>query len=373
MPDDVRLAKLQKMIVDGGYDAVVCVSPENIAYSAGFVVPSQTLMRWRHAAVIITSQGQVAVVCVDMEGETVRKARPEWEVRTWREFADNAMEVLASTLAELGLSNHRIGIELNYLGANQYNDLVKALPTAEFVSADGDLTHLRRLKSPEEIELLTELSRISDTAILRALTSVTAGDTEMDIAAELTRSVYSQGADAFKLMIVATGERSQLPNVGPSMRKLQAGDICRVEIFAVKNGYQAGVCRTASVGEPADLPTRIYENLVECKHIVRQTVKPNQPARAVYAAYRNHFDKLLMPPIAFVGHSIGVNLHEPPYLGADSTDVIEEAMVLGVEPLVYRTGHGFGMQIKDMLLVTGSGNDLLSDATDTDSMTIIAA
>ena len=64
----------------------------------------------------------------------------------------------------------------------------------------------------------------------------------------MTRNIYALGAEHFKLLIVATGERSQLPNVGPTDRKLVAGDICRVEIFSVISGYQAGVCRTAVVG-----------------------------------------------------------------------------------------------------------------------------
>ena len=369
--DEVRLARLQKMMADRGYDAVVLVSPENIAYGAGFVVPSQILMRWRHAAVVVTAAGEVAVVCVDMEGETVRQARPGWEVRTWHEFRDNAMHVLASTLASLGLGSANIGTEFNYFAVNQFKDLKEALPSAKFSAADDDFTQVRRIKSPRELELLTRLSRISDTAILTALRGVKAGDTEMDIAAELTRSVYEQGAQAFKLMIVATGERSELPNVGPSLRVLQHGDICRVEIFSVIDGYQAGVCRTASVGEPDAVASGIYRNLVECKHLVRDAIKPGAAASSVYSVYRKHFDKMQMPPIAFVGHSIGVNLHEAPYLGAESADVLESGMVLGMEPLVYRTGHGYGMQIKDMVSVADNGCILLSDVSDTDSMILV--
>ena len=79
-----------------------------------------------------------------------------------------------------------------------------------------------------------------------------------------------------------------------------------------------------------------------------------------------------MPPISFVGHSIGVNLHEPPYLGPFSDDELATGMVLGMEPLVYRTGHGYGMQIKDMVTVTDEGCRLLSDATDTSRMIVVA-
>ena len=72
--------------------------------------------------------------------------------------------------------------------------------------------------------------------IQNALAGVTVGSTEMDIAAGLTRGIYEQGAENFKLMIVATGERSVYPNVGPTQRQLREQDICRVEIFSVING-----------------------------------------------------------------------------------------------------------------------------------------
>ena len=84
-------------------------------------------------------------------------------------------------------------------------------------------------------------------------------------------------------------------------------------------------------------------------------------------------EQLGMPPISFVGHSIGVNLHERPYLGPHATETLEAGMVLGMEPLVYRSGHGFGMQIKDMVAVEEDGCHLLSDVTDTDELFRIEA
>ena len=134
------------------------------------------------------------------------------------------------------------------------------------------------------------------------------------------------------------------------------------------DGYQAGVCRTAYVGTPPPVALEIYRNLAECKRLVVDTIKPGVPTREVYRVFREKFDELGLPPISFVGHSIGVDLHESPYLGADDDTVLAEGMVLGIEPLVYRSGHGFGMQIKDMVAVTADGCRVLSDVTDTDRM-----
>lgn len=367
------LTKLTKHLANAGLDALVCVSPENIAYAAGFVIPSQTLMRWRHAAVVITASGEEAILCVDMEETTVRTARPDARVAVWTEFGGDAMASLAGLLRDMGLDRARVGIELGYLSHGAHQRLVAQVPEIDLVDADALLVEARRVKTPTELELLGRLSRISDRAINAALSGVRAGDTEMDLASILTRSVYEQGAQQFKLMIVATGERSELPNVGPTDRVLVPGDVCRVEIFSVIDGYQAGVCRTAVVGDPPPAALPIYQNLVECKHRVMDAIKPGARCADVYATYRQKFDELGLPPISFVGHSIGVNLHEAPYLGPQSEAILEEGMVLGMEPLVYRSGLGFGMQIKDMVTVTADGCRLLSDVTDTDELFRIEA
>jgi Xaa-Pro aminopeptidase len=365
--------RLRALVEESGLDALVSLSPENVAYSAGFVIPSQPLMRWRHAAHVVTSEGVEAMLCVDMEETTVRAARSDVELAVWAEFTGEAMASLAELLASLGLSESRVGIELGYLSAADRDRLVELLPGIRLFAADGLLTQARAIKCATEVELLARLSRISDRAILDALSSVRAGDTELDIAAAMTRSVYEQGAQQFKLMIVATGERSQLPNVGPTERILKPGDVCRVEIFSMINGYHAGVCRTAVVGEPPPEAERVYANLVACKQLVLDSLVPGTPASEVYGVFRRTFDDLGMPPISFVGHSIGVNLHERPYLGPHDTGVVEAGMVLGMEPLVYRSGFGFGMQIKDMVAVEESGARLLSDVTDTSQLHVIEA
>jgi Xaa-Pro aminopeptidase len=267
---------------------------------------------------------------------------------------------------------------MDYLPAGDLLRLQAALPQACFEPCEHILARLRQIKTAEEIVLLRRLSRIADQAITDALAAVKAGDSEMDIAGHLTRNVYALGAEHFKLMIIATGERSSLPNVGPSERRLQARDVCRVEIFSVIDGYQAGVCRTAVVHEAPPKAEEIWAHLVDCKYQIMEMVKPGASCRAIYDAFIAKLSQMKLPPISFVGHGIGLHLHEDPYLGKTpilgrpgSDAVIEEGMVLGFEPLCYETGHGFGMQNKDMLLVAGSGSELLSDYANTDKLLVV--
>ena len=281
------------------------------------------------------------------------------------------MSVLAALLRKHGLSGARIGIELDYLPAGDFSALREMLPQARFTAAQALLARLREIKTPGEIEILRRLSRIADRAITQAYRSVQAGSSEMDLAAALTRGVYEQGAEYFKLMIVATGERSVFPNVGPTDRMLKRGDVCRVEIFPIIAGYHAGVCRTAAVGVPPPEAERIWANLTACKYLVLDAIKPGASSRGVYRAYLDKVGELGLPPISFIGHGIGLHLHEDPYLGPTADRALEAGMVLGIEPLIYQTGFGFGMQNKDMVLVTPDGCELMSNYLDTDKLLIV--
>ena len=361
-----------KGLGEAGLDAIVSVSPENFAYVTGFLSPTQPLMRWRHAMALVTAGGAVALVVVDMEASTIRaKSPPGTEIAVWREFAFEAMDVLADVLRRHGLAGARIGIEMDYLPAGDLAALQEKLPQARFAPAQALLARLREVKTPQEIDILRRLSRIADRAITEAYRSVRAGASEMDLAAALTRGVYEQGAEYFKLMIVATGERSVFPNVGPSERVLRHGDVCRVEIFPMIAGYHAGVCRTAAVGAAPPQAKRIWANLTACKHLLLDAIKPGASSRAIYELYLRKVGELGLPPISFIGHGIGLHLHEDPYLGPTDDRALEAGMVLGIEPLIYETGYGFGMQNKDMVLVTPTGCELLSDYLDTDRLLVV--
>jgi Xaa-Pro aminopeptidase len=368
---ETMIERQREAMDQAGLDALVAISPENFAYTAGFVVPSQPLMRWRHNAAVVTRGGRHGVLAVDMEATTVRSKLPGVDVRVWGEFTDQPMTHLARLLQDLEVGDGAIGIETDYLPARDWQQLRDLLPKARLVPAEGLYSRLRQIKTPEEIDLLRGLARLADESIVESFRSVQAGMTEMDLAGALTREIYARGAEYFKLMIIATGERSEYPNVGPTHRVLQRGDLCRVEIFPIIRGYHAGVCRTAVVQEAPAKAERIWQNLSECKHLVLDLIRPGASTRAIYEAFLKKFAQLSLPPISFVGHGIGLHLHEEPYLGKYSDSRLEAGMVLGVEPLVYGAGMGFGLQNKDMVAVTKTGVELLSDRTNTDRLLVV--
>src|ERR1700756_326234 len=125
MRQDV-IARQVRAMKDAGLDAVISISPENFAYVTGFLSPTQPLMRWRHAMALVTADGAVALVVVDMEASTIRAKSPRGtKIAVWHEFEFDAMSVLAALLRERGLWQARIGIEMDYLPAGDLAALNK--------------------------------------------------------------------------------------------------------------------------------------------------------------------------------------------------------------------------------------------------------
>gem|GEM_PF-237406 len=365
--DPQIISRLTQRIAAEKLDAIVAVSPENVAYVSGFVVPSQSLMRWRHAAVIVTADERISMIAIDMEATTVKAHAGIGDLKIYREFSDDPMDKLADSLKDLKLDGGKVGIELEFLPARDFARLQENLATVHWVAADAIFNKARQIKTANELALLRSLSKLTDKAIGDALRSAKIGMTEMELAGVLLTSLFGGGAESYKLMIIASGERSQFPNVGPTDRKLQKGDIIRMEIFGQKSGYLSGVCRTAVLGDATPEQYKIWANLIECKYLVMDLIRPGASCPDIYRKFLAKFSQLGFEPISFVAHGIGLHLHEEPYMGRYGNEIVEAGMVGAFEPLVYIPGR-FGMQNKDMFCVTEKGCELLSDVTPTDTL-----
>jgi Xaa-Pro aminopeptidase len=361
------IERLSTIVRREGLDAIIAISPENVTYVSGFVVPSQSLMRWRHAICIVTADARVSMVAIDMEATTVRAHAGIDDLRIYREFTDDPMDKLADALSDLELDRSNVGIEMEFIPARDFATVQKRLPGISWTAADALFNKARQVKTAGELDLLRALSKLTDRAIGDTLRGARVGMTELELAGHLLTALFGGGAESYKLMIIASGERSEFPNVGPTDRKLKRGDLIRMEIFGQKNGYLAGICRTAVVGAATAEQEKIWSNLIQCKYLVMDMIRPGAQCKAIYDTFLKKFSELGFEPISFVGHGIGLHLHEEPYMGRYGNETLAAGMVGAFEPLVYIPGR-FGMQNKDMFCVTEKGCELLSDYTPTDEL-----
>ena len=191
------------------------------------------------------------------------------DVRVWEEFAEDAMPVLADLLRDLGLGA-RAGRAWRptTCPARDMERLSGSLPDVRWEAGPPDLQPAAadqdparaRADAPARADHRPRRSR-------RRSRASTPGDTEMDLAGAVTTNLFRLGADNFKWLILASGERSQYPNVGPDDREAaSAGDLVRLEVFGMLDGYHAGICRTAVVQEASH---RGRGDLVEHRRVPR--------------------------------------------------------------------------------------------------------
>lgn len=347
--------RLCKSIDELGLDAVVAFSKENIAYGIGYMIQSQSLgLRDRQFALVVSRDGASALLLSANEAEEAASRSLVTDLRPYDEFAEDPMGILADAITDLGASSGKIGIEMDAMPADRYLGLKGLLPRAQLVAGSRVFQQARMVKTPMEIDRLRAAARIGDLAQLEAHQQVREGMTEQDLYRVIVDRALANGAERVLLVQVAAGERSVLSNPAPTERTLQHGDIVKIDTFVTVGGYVCDTGRSFVVGEATDRERDIWRRMQDTLQRLHETLRPGRRANEVWDSFVQIFQEHgLEPAIGFLGHGLGLSLHEEPYIAPHSTTVLEEGMVLAVEP-IYRTGD-LGFHLEDNLIITSSG------------------
>lgn len=342
-------------------DALIPMSPDNLAYTAGAVPPSLKTVRLRLAACLIPLEGETEAVVVALEGPLMATQSRMSKTTTYREFAESAIGKVANSLQGRGLDEGRIGIEETYLPVAFHRVLQDSLPRAELVPADDLLSEIRSLKSAREIELIRDIGSAAERIAESCAARVQAGATEQDLGDMISEEYAAAGGDELTMLVVGSGERSAHPNAPPTDRVIKAGEIVRLDIIGTKHNYYSDVARTAVVGEPTREQQKIYDLLLRVHEQSLEALRPGVQTSDVYRIYEETMAKAGLPPYHFVGHGLGVTLHEEPFINELKSVQIRESMVLCIEPLTMLEDR-FGMQIEDEVVITSDGYEPITRA-----------
>ena len=355
------LQRLRAAMKAAGYDALVALSQDNVTYAAGFLVPSHATNRFRRTIVILAGDTFAAQIVVNVE-EIQARARSRFkDIRSYNQFTQNPADLLADALIEAGAGKGRIGIELDYLPAQDYIQLVKRLPEARFEPCADVFFGTRMIKSDEEIATLRRVGTLSERVIGDVLKVVKPGMTEIDVSRRLVDQMIAAGSTNFKYR-VGSGANSSITNCGTTSKKIETGDLIRIEVLGDIDNYRSNVTRTAVVGKPTDRQKKIWANLMEARDDCKTMLKPGTAVADVYRNYvricRSHD---IEPTLKFLGHGIGQTIHEEPYLTDTRTIVFEPNITFTMEPLYMIPGE-MGFHVEDMYVITKDGFDALTGA-----------
>lgn len=358
---DEIIVKTRRAMHGHGLDVVAATSPENVAYLSGAAPPSQKTVRSRLAAAIVPREGETEVVAVSLEAPVVRAQSRLDSIRLYEEFIDDPVDVLAQSLHERGLDEAAIGIETSHLAHASYARLVAALPNARLLAADALLAELRAIKTAAEIDKIREIGAAAERITEDVFSSFGAGASERDIATFVTERYADAGGDGLSMLVVGSGPRSAAVNAPPTARVLERGDLLRLDVIGTKGHYHSDVARTAVVGEPTEEQQRAYDLLLGIHRRCLEALRPGVLTSDIYRLYREAMDAAGLPAYHFVGHGLGITLHEEPFVNELNSIPLAQGMVLCIEPLTLIEGR-FGVQIEDEVLITDDGCELFTEA-----------
>jgi Xaa-Pro dipeptidase len=335
------------LLKEDGVDVLLLFPGANIAYFTGFSIG----MSERLTAAVIPVDSKPYFVVNKLEGE-LRGLEPWFtSVRIWDEH-DNPVKLLANTLTEDGYGSGRIGISVESPWG-WVNSLKEMLPEAEMVDISNRLGYIRMIKTPQEIALMQEACRISDASMEEAFAQLHTGMSEKELQALMTGGMLKRGASrAFAGVLF--GERAALPHGEASERKLMPGEFVLVDMGGLYKGYWSDCTRTVFYGnEPSNKQREIYEVVLKANRASFEASRPGVTCESIDIAARSVIEEAGYGKyfIHRLGHGVGMEIHEHPYMVRNNLQLLEPNMTYSNEPGIYIVGE-IGVRIEDLLVCT---------------------
>lgn len=336
-----------------------------------FIAPSSDMLYFigyeghiteRLTLFVLPAVGEPFLVLPAFEAHRLQSLATFFSLRTWQETED-PYHTLREALPGAGQRPLRVGISDREWAVFLLR-LQEYMPRTSFVPASLVVTPLRICKRLEEIQLLRDVSRFADVAFTELITTGMCGLMERQVSDRLAGLIRKAGHDSVAYSTVASGPHSASPHHTTGDRVIQEGDVVLLDFGGRYRGYYSDVSRTVVVGHVPEEFEKVYIVVRGAQQAAIDAVRPGVPAGHIDAVARQYITEAGYGPYFThrVGHGIGLDDHEPPYLSSDNQQPLEVGMCFSVEPGIYLPGR-FGVRIEDTVLVTSSGGERLNECT----------
>jgi Xaa-Pro dipeptidase len=230
------------------------------------------------------------------------------------------------------------------------------------VSGDPITQNCRGVKTSHEIEIMRFANQITIEAYRAALATLQTGMTQNELSRNLSQSFQKLGYPGGGLVLF--GESSAYPHGSPAPRALEEGSIVLLDSGTSVHGYQSDISRTVVFGTANDEQQRVYDIVKEAQTRALRAARPGAKAGSVDAAARDYIaSKGFGPGYKFfthrLGHGIGLEGHEWPYLVRGNELLLRPGMSFSDEPGIYQYGK-FGVRLEDIIVITDGGAEMLT-------------
>ncbi|NLV17299.1 MAG: aminopeptidase P family protein [Syntrophomonadaceae bacterium] len=337
MGNNTRINNLRKLIKDQELDGLLVTDPANVFYLASFS---------GDGTLLITDEAQFLVT----DRRYIEQAEAEAPEFTIGDIAETDWKLLTQKVSQVGFESAHLTYQSYLVWSGIIGEKLK--------STNMLVENLRMIKDEDEIERLRGAVRIGDEVFQDVLAEIRPGVSEKHLATYIEHRLRIRGCDreAFDTIAVS-GQRSSLPHGKPSEKTLEIGDLLTLDYGGVYQGYSGDMTRTVAVNKSCPRIRNIYSWVLEAQMAGVEAVAPGKTCREIDGAVREVFERanLIQHFAHSTGHGVGLNVHELPSVSRKNDRILQENMVITIEPGLYIPGWG-GIRIEDVVLVRGNSN-----------------
>ncbi|HSR12009.1 MAG TPA: Xaa-Pro peptidase family protein, partial [Thermodesulfobacteriota bacterium] len=334
-------------------DAVVASTPENVSYISGFWSISHRVIKGTQTFAVYPADTKISPFVITPVGELDQAAiLSDCRAKEFASFgkffyeippdavlspdeellkeilaasppSEDAVAALVQGLEERGLARGRIALDEMNTPAPLYRAVEERLPGAEVLPGYSIFREMRSVKTAEEVALLERAAALTEQAFHRSLAVIREGVRESEIA-QVFNTVIAQGGGLPVFTCIGAGVRSAFPNVRASDSRVKKGDLIRYDIGCLLDNYYSDTARIAVLGEPDEKQRLVYQAVLEGENRGLELIRPGARACEIFEASVRATREAGIPHYrrAHVGHGIGAEFYEIPYLSPSSDHVL---------------------------------------------------
>lgn len=346
-----RLSRLRAALGRVGVSHFLVTNPKDVAYLTGFLGGDSFLL------IALAGESKPLMISDFRYQEELDPVRPICDLFIRPKSMPEAVgHVIGAAHVD------RLGVQADHLTIAMRDSIANARGSVgpnRLVEITGVVAKLRAVKDEMEVGLITKAVRIQEQALQAVMKSIKPGVTERELAGRLEAEMKALGSrePGFQT-IVAAGPTGSLPHYRPEARKLEKGKTVLIDWGAVYGGYHSDMTRVVSLGKwPAKIE-EIYKIVLEAHTAAARALAPGKTTQEIDGVARK-----IISDAGYglqyghgLGHGIGMNGHEDPFLSHMLAPIpLEAGHVVTIEPGIYLPGIG-GVRIEDDYLVTPTGS-----------------
>ena len=352
-PHPQRLERLRSLFDESQIDALLVSQPESRFYLSGYT--GHDLPPRDSAGYLLISRTQSLLLTDMRTSELAEHEAPDYEVLVYTNVSRSSARI-GEAVQKIGAE--RVGFESIHLPYALWADIREAIgQQAEFVPLKDLVDRLRISKDEAELRALQAAVDVLDDCFKHLVQhEVRAGRTEKEIAFEVERYLGQRGSSTSFPSIVASGPNASMPHAVPTDRPLQGGEPITIDIGAKVEGYCSDMTRTVCIGEPSEKLREIHALVLAAQEKAEREIAAGMTGRQADAIARDFLQQAGYGD-AFshgLGHGIGLEVHEPPWVSLRGEHSLAKGMVFSVEPGIYLPGWG-GVRIEDLVAMEEEG------------------